>query len=189
MTVFALTYDNFSDFTNIDSSSISGDFLKKDDFFDENKVPIFNFGYQAISPHQDQWIEEQIEIKIIDEISDKSIDVIGINGLNRFQEFKRYLKGWDFGIGEPLSYQSVAIFDTFLNLSPFLFEKEPSIFLTRAGNLQLAWEDYDDRNIEVEFYPNKIEYFIEAKDVEGEIELNKENIIADLAKLISKLKY
>jgi hypothetical protein len=112
-----------------------------------------------------------------------------MNGLKRFQEFKKYQKGWDFGIGEPLSHQSVAIFDTFLNLFPYFFGKEPSIFLTRAGNLQLAWEDYENRDIEIEFYPNKIEYYIEIEDLEGEIEISKESIIANLEQLIKKLKY
>jgi hypothetical protein len=111
-------------------------------------------------------------IKYTDDLSDKSKNILGENGVSRFYDFLLYDEGWDFGRGEPLSKYSIAILDIFLNLFEDLRKREPSLFLTRSGNLQLSWEDDLEQIIEVEFFPNKIEYYIESNDEEGEMEFS-----------------
>ena len=132
------------------------------------------------------WPDEVEVIKYIDDLSDNSKDILGENGVKRFNEFLSYEKGWDFGRGEPLSKNSVAILDSFLNLFEDIKGKEPSLFLTRSGNLQLSWEDDSVNTTEIEFFPDKIEYLIESDNEEGEIYL-KDHIVLNMEKFIERL--
>lgn len=116
------------------------------------------------------------------ELSDGIKKIIGENGLQRFEQFKRYDKGWEFGTAKPLSSQSIESFKLFSEQFSEPVPKEPSLFLTREGNLQLGWEDRDGNKIEIEFFPSKIEYYIEALDDEGEVALT------DISKVFDKLK-
>lgn len=125
--------------------------------------------------------------RIADGIGEKAKRVIGNEGAKRIQEFKLYEKGWDSGKGERLSSMSVAVAETFLNLYPKLSESQPSVFLTRSGNLQLGWEDQDDNPIEVEFFPNKVEYYIGCRDEEGEVQLDPDNPSEGLQSIIAKV--
>jgi len=127
------------------------------------------------------WSDKFEVIKYIDDLSNKSKEILGENSVSRFYEFLSYDRGWDFGKGEALSKHSIAILDIFLNCFQEIKEKEPSIFLTRAGNLQLSWEDKFDNPIEVEFFPNKLEYYIETNSEEGEIYFS-ELVISDIRK-------
>ena len=123
-----------------------------------------------------------IEAESIDEPNEDIVKIIGENGIQRFEQFKKYSEGWDFGIGKPLSSYSVASFKLFCkHLSEPILD-EPSLFLTREGNLQLGWEDKEGIKIEIEFFPNKIEYYIEALDDEGEVDLTH------IFQLVDKLK-
>jgi hypothetical protein len=126
--------------------------------------------------------------RITDAIGEKAKRVIGTEGAKRIQEFKLYEKGWDSGKGERLSSMSVAVAETFLNLYPELSESQPSVFLTRSGNLQLGWEDQDDNPIEVEFFPNKVEYYIGSRDEEGEVQLDPDNPSEGLQSIIAKVQ-
>ena len=132
-------------------------------------------------------VPEVTELKInevfanTDNLSKEAIDVIGESGLQRFESFKQYTEGWDDGHGSPLSYRSTAVMEYFLHKFSNFYTK-PSLFLTRNGNLQLDWEDKHGQMIEVEFFPDKIEFYIEASDDEGQITLQ------DVNKLISMLQ-
>jgi len=108
--------------------------------------------------------------------------IIGATGLQRFEQFKKYGEGWEFGIGKPLSSGSIASFKLFCEQFSEPIPNEPSLFLTREGNLQLGWEDKEANKIEFEFFPDKIEYYIEALDDEGVVE------IKDVSQLFDKLK-
>lgn len=110
-----------------------------------------------------------------DQLSEKTATILGKNGLERFESFKNYSKGWDSGYGLPLSHKSIAVMEYFI--SQFSnFHGEPSLFLTPNGNLQLGWENTHGQIIELEFYPDKIEYYIESLDKEGKINLDKKNM-------------
>jgi len=119
-------------------------------------------------------------VKPIDELSSAARAILGPNGTARFDEFKSYPQGWDFGYGQPLSSASIASLDYFLALFGE-FSTRPSLFLTRLGNLELAWEDGVGR-IELEFFPNKVQYFLEANDEESEVP------ISHLPRLIERLR-
>jgi len=128
-------------------------------------------------------------IKPTDDLSKNVRDVLRKNGVKRFIELKQYKKGWDFGTGESMSSQSLAMMETFINLYPKLRENEPSIFLTRGGNLQLIWEDNDNNTIEIEFFPDRIEYYLESKEIEGTMVISRESVSEIFNKFISELKY
>ena len=65
-------------------------------------------------------------------------------------------------------------------LKPF----HPSLFLTLKGNLSLGWEDKNGQSIEVEFYPDKAEYFIESLNEESAVKLSN---IFELTEKLRKL--
>jgi hypothetical protein len=113
-------------------------------------------------------------IRPTDGLSARARAVLGENALARFQEFRQYADGWDFGRGNRLSSASVAALDLFLS-SYSNFPTRPSLFMTQAGNLELAWENHGGRRIEVEFCPDRFQYFLDVEDprAEGEMELRR----------------
>lgn len=129
-------------------------------------------------------IIQQNQVNYVDELNEDTVKIIGENGLQRFEQFKKYSEGWDFGIGKPLSFHSVASFKLFCKHLSEPIPDEPSLFLTREGNLQLGWEDKEGNKIEIEFFPNKIEYYIEALDDEGEVDLTHISQLVDTLKSV-----
>jgi len=117
-----------------------------------------------------------------DELCTSITNIVGLNGLQRLKQFRKYDKGWEFGTGMPLSSRSLASFKLFCEQFSGRIQNEPSLFLTREGNLQLGWEDKGGHKIEFEFFPGRIEYYIEALDDEGEIALT------DAARLFDKVE-
>lgn len=117
-------------------------------------------------------------------LSKATITVIGENGKNRFNEFKEYQNGWYGGKGKKISKSSVFTFEQFIKSLPELKRANPSIFLSLEGNLSLGWEDKNGLSIEVEFYPDKMEYFIESLDEESEVKLSN---LFELTEKIRKL--
>jgi len=104
-------------------------------------------------------------------LTTQTIAVIGINGKRRFDEFKNYPNGWYGGKGKEISKRSVFIFEQFIKYLPELKSFRPSLFFTLEGNLSLGWEDKNGQSIEVEFYADRIEYFIKSTDEESSITL------------------
>jgi hypothetical protein len=47
--------------------------------------------------------------------------------------------------------------------------------MTRAGNVELAWESRAGRRVEVEFFPDRLQYFLDSdgRENEGEMELSR----------------
>lgn len=115
-------------------------------------------------------------------LSENSKRVIGENGVRRFEEFKKYHDGWDYGRGRALSAHSVATLEEFLRHLPGLAAVEPSLFLTYNGNLQLGWEDAEGNAVEVELFPDRIEYYFESRNEEGSVRRQ------DLHRLINQLR-
>lgn len=109
-----------------------------------------------------EWLRSNIFLKSVDELSTRTREVLGSHAVKRFKEFKRYPEGWDHGHGKALSSQSVAMLETFTNFLTKPFQTEPSLFFTRDGNLQLGWEDKTGLPIEIEFYPDRIDYYRES---------------------------
>jgi len=112
-------------------------------------------------------------------LSENSKRIIGENGLYRFEEFKRYPRGWDGGHGKPLSHRSITSLETFLRQLPELAIRQPSLFLTHQGNLQLGWEDKLGNVVELEFFPDKVEYYLESLNEEGMVDLKGLHLLVD----------
>ena len=108
-------------------------------------------------------------------LSKKAISVLGTNGLRRFEIFRNYEKGWDGKFSFSLSNRSIAVMEYFINQF-FDFKKEPSLFLTRNGNLQLGWENLFGQKVELEFFPGKIEFYVEAAEEEGQVDIYEGNV-------------
>ncbi len=121
--------------------------------------------------------KKQLEMVLVntDQLSEKVAKILGKNGLKRFDAFKRYPKGWDGSNGLPLSYKSIAVMEYFISYFED-FHSEPSLFLTPNGNLQLGWENTHDQVVEIEFYPGKIEFYIEALEKEGQSSLDEQSM-------------
>lgn len=110
-------------------------------------------------------------LKPINDLSKKSIRILGEYGYSRFKEFlDDYKDGWNFGEGKALSEYSIALLDLFLNKVDS-FPTEPSIFLTTEGYLQLIWEDKSGQEVMIDFSPTGFIYYIEDLDEEGEIQI------------------
>lgn len=104
-------------------------------------------------------------------LSSEALLVVGENGKHRFDEFKRHKDGWFGGKGREMSKYSLAVFESFITKIPELKLFHPSLFLTLAGNIELGLEDKSNQSMEIEFYPDKIEYFIESFGEESSIGL------------------
>lgn len=137
---------------------------------------------RTLNPSDWSAIDIKAILRVNRELNQSAVRLVGKNGLDRFQLFRHFPKGWDSGNGEPLSEQSIKTFEMYATQYSDPVKCQPSLFLTRMGHLQLGWEDKEGKRIELEFYSDKVEYFIEALDDEGEVSLN------DLAKLIDKLR-
>lgn len=105
-------------------------------------------------------------------LSPRARTILGENASARFDEFSQYREGWDFGRGRRLTPGSVAALELFLEAYSS-FPTRPSLFMTAEGNLELAWENHAGQRVEVEFFPDRFQYAIEADgtDQEGELEL------------------
>lgn len=109
-----------------------------------------------------------------DFIHDALIELLlGENNVQRLGEFRRYGAGWDSGVGHPLDKRSEDNLVSFLGGCTKPFPTVPSLFLTRAGNLQLAWEDEEGSEIELEFFPHHVEGFTEESNEEFSVSIGE----------------
>lgn len=106
-------------------------------------------------------------------LSERAKDLLGPNAVGRFESFLRYQDGWDFGEGRSMSRSSVAVMESFLNRFKGFSGKSPSLFLTRSGNPQLAWEDEEGNTLELEFFADRIEFYLERDGEEGTVFLSQ----------------
>lgn len=105
-------------------------------------------------------------------LSESARQTIGDNGLNRLREFTRYQPGWDLGEGKPLASRSVVLLSAFLSHLPELAPYRPSLFMTHEGNLELGFEDAEGRSISIEFYPDRVDYYLEGLGEEQTVKLD-----------------
>lgn len=148
-----------------------------DDLFHREKPSIPDQRNELLfADETDPWRKEESALSV------EAITVIGENGRRRFEEFSRYNAGWYGGVGKKLSKWSVSIFERFIKEVPELKVVRPSLFLTFEGNLQLGWTNKSGHRIELDFLPDKIEYFIEPLDQDESVKL------ADIFKLTEKIR-
>lgn len=139
----------------------------------ESKYPTFSVStsQQVERPSRLKTPSKLIFFKRVDELTPSSKAIIGELGTERFNKFKQYPDDWDGEGARPLQNTSIVTFETFLNIHGDSFATPPSLFLSKRGNLQLAWESSSGSFIELEFFPTKITYFIETGDDEGSYKL------------------
>ena len=104
---------------------------------------------------------------------------LGVKCWGRLHHFRNsYSQGWGEGIGKPLSPRALEAFYRFVRAAQFRAGREPSLFLTDHGNLELCWEDENGKAVQVEFTPTGAEFFIEAEGCEGAVEHSHLNELA-----------
>jgi len=92
---------------------------------------------------------------------------LGKNGLKRWQYFREtFSGGWGERGQKPLSPKSQAIFFKTLPHLQFPAGAKPSLFLTDAGHLELAWRDTDGKAIQIEFGSSESEIYRESSGYE-----------------------
>jgi hypothetical protein len=108
---------------------------------------------------------------------------LGPKGWGRLYHFRYYYSaGWGDGTGKPLSPRALEAFYRFLEAAHFPQGATPSVFLTDEGNIEVCWEDQDGRAVEIEFRPTEIEYYVEAKELQGSAPANAaKDVAAQLA--------
>ena len=115
-------------------------------------------------------------IKAIDEITDTIRHALGEEGAARIKRFMETEDGWDHGRGQRFSKMSLAVLDFFLQHEPKLptrvFE-----YMTANGNIQLEWVDDRGEEYEIEFFPDRFEYYCTATEEEGAINLSEVNLL------------
>lgn len=136
---------------------------------DENLKSPKNYNKQEAKLFEEEKVEPIQKDNLI--LSREAIAVIGINGKRRFDEFKDYPNGWYGGKGRKLSKGSLFVFEKFIKYLPELKFSSPSLFFTFEGNLQLGLEDKSGNTIEVEFFSDKIEYYLESLEEENFVKL------------------
>jgi len=92
---------------------------------------------------------------------------LGRNGFQRIQQFRDYQPGWDFGCGQAMSEIGFIVLCQFLERLELPGGMRPSVFLTQAGHLEVAWEQTDGGKVQAEFGPKGIEFYRENTGAEG----------------------
>ena len=123
-------------------------------------------------------------VKRLDGLGRRSQKILGAEIVSRLELLKKYDRDWDTGGAMPLQSGSIAMLDGFVSKFSDFGAIPPSLFLTRGGNLQLSWEDKSGDAIEIEFFPDRAEYYIAGKQLEGEVELDPEDPAAALERIV-----
>ena len=110
------------------------------------------------------------------------LKTLGRRGLDRIFEFQEYPRGWGDGTHEaysPLAYRTML---KFLRRFAFPSNVTPSVFFTREGGFELAWEANTGSDVQVEFAPKRIEVYHQELGLEEELK------VEELEKLFSLLE-
>jgi hypothetical protein len=95
--------------------------------------------------------------------------LLGDKGVERLNQFLSYHDGWDFGgVGKAVDPRSVDTLETFMRYADTSSIRRPSIFLSRVGELILAWDTPEGERVEVDFSPDTMRVFRECDDAERE---------------------
>ena len=95
---------------------------------------------------------------------------LGTKGWGRLHHFRNYYSaGWGDGTGKPLSPRALEAFYRFLEAAEFPQGSVPSVFLTDDGSIELCWENQDGTDVQVEFRPSDIEFYVQAQEVEDSV--------------------
>ncbi|OGV81069.1 MAG: hypothetical protein A3K19_17395 [Lentisphaerae bacterium RIFOXYB12_FULL_65_16] len=106
---------------------------------------------------------------------------LGAKVWGRIEYFRRfYSQTWgDRGQGKPMSPRSVQGLCRFLEVAGDCFSdlvRNPSLFLTDEGFLELVWEDQDGKSVQLVFKPTALEYYLERQQVEDRTAYQPESL-------------
>lgn len=140
----------------------SGSVLRNSAVSDDVISPLFWYCGRRVG---EELLEVFKSIDANDDLDLRTKELLGADGLARYE----MLRASKPSAGErPMSDLSVAVMSAFVaSLSDLSFE--PSLFLTSSGNLEFGWDDSAGNQISLEFFPDKIEYYIEKCDAEGAV--------------------
>lgn len=120
------------------------------------------------------------EIKLLQ----KTKEILGENNLERLNFFWNEKEGWYFGNGEILS--EIAVIN--LNYFCIFTEKIPyiiSIFMGHEGSLEILWRNENHQLFDIEFYKDRIEYYLEVIEEEETIKIDEfDNLIKKINELL-----
>jgi len=101
-----------------------------------------------------------------------TIKILGENGIKHLTDFHLYPECWDGEGSRSLKLGCLETLEDFLEEEE-PFAREPSVSLTREGNLILIWEiergNGKQDKVEVECYPDHCDIFTESYTVEEEV--------------------
>ena len=93
---------------------------------------------------------------------------LGSKGWGRVHHFRNYYdSGWGEN-GRVLSPKALDAFFRFVEEANFP-GRNPSVFLTDGGGIELCWEDRDGKATQVEFTAKGVEFYKAATDEEGSV--------------------
>lgn len=116
------------------------------------------------------------------QLSSKAVEALGAHNVGRFAELVSLKDGWHLGQGKSLQAASLRSIELFL-AQYSSFPERCSLFLSEQGNLELVWRSEKNETTSLEFYADRIEYYIETLDEEGEVATR------DIATLVQKLAH
>lgn len=110
------------------------------------------------------------------------LNQLGVRGWGRICHFRQfYGSGWGTGAGRPVSPRALEGLYRFLEQATFPQGRNPSVFLTDDGNLELCWEDSAGKAVQVEFTPAGAEFYVESSAREESVDYS------EIAKLAAEL--
>jgi len=133
-------------------------------------------------PGHSPWVLRTVPDEV--EFEDLLLRKLGPRGWGRVHHFRQfYGPGWGDGSGKPLSPKALEAFRRFLQGATFPEGRQPSVFLTDRGGLELCWEDVDGKSVQVEFTSRGIEFYHEGTDREGAVGLDQ---VRELAQILRR---
>jgi hypothetical protein len=109
---------------------------------------------------------------------------LGETAWQRFANFSQWPDGWSGPHSRAVSWITYRNFEKFLSQARFATSRPPSLFLTDAGHIELAWEAHDGSTIHITFTQDGADYFIESSAEESSV---AENELEALASRCTKL--
>lgn len=141
-------------------------------------VDVTNKPYNTSIIGKKTWQVQQKPLRIT--LSKSAKKALREHNVARFAEFAALKDGWHFGQGETMQPDSLVVLESFLSAYS-TFPERLSLFLSEEGNLELAWRSENNETTALEFYADRIGYYIETLEDEGEVE------IKDIPILVQKL--
>ena len=108
-------------------------------------------------------------------ISASAEAAIGWSGVTRLTGFRRLAPGWDGGDSRTLDVHSLKRLSEFFSRFQ-LQSRDIAIFMSHAGNVVINWHDLRGGLVEIEFFPSRMEYFVETSNLDDSTSLEEDGM-------------